>query len=122
MTLKPGSWHVAIRAVDQAGNEGPLCDVEVKVPEPARRRFVEVKWEDPKGVNGWSFDGTLSVWAVDDQWKVDPVARVGQTAPWKGREVDGRKGQGAVELKAARNEVVAFQLVLERRAGSPSRS
>jgi hypothetical protein len=118
MTLKPGSWHVAIRAVDEAGNEGPPCNVDVEVSEPTRRRFVEVRPKDGPGVNGWSFDGTFAVWAVDDQWKVDPVAPAEEAAAWKQKEVDGRKAPGAVQLKAARNEVVAFQLVLERRAGA----
>ncbi|MCY3018062.1 MAG: DUF6067 family protein, partial [Planctomycetota bacterium] len=121
MTLKPGTWHVAIRAVDKAGNQGPLLDFKVKVPKPAQRHFVEITQKAGAEVNCWNFDQVLAVWAVDDQRKISPLTPAqSKEAPWTWREVDGRRGKRAVELKAARNEVAAFQLVLGRLAGAVS--
>ncbi len=108
MTLKPGEWHVAVRAVDKAGNEGPLADLAVRVPEPTVRRFKDPKQADSPKVISRKFEGKLAVWAFDDQRRIDPCK---QLSP------DNPMSEGAMELRAARNEVVAFQLALERLAG-----
>lgn len=121
MTLQPGTWHVAIRAVDKAGNEGPLVDLKVKVPKPAQWHFAKVSQKTGANVNCWHFDQTLAICAVDDLRKISPLMPAqSRETPWNQREVDGRKGKGAVALKAARDEVVAFQLVLHRLAGPVS--
>jgi len=115
MTLRPGTWHAAIRAVDKAGNQGPLVDVKVKVPKPARRHFAEAPRQDGAEENCWDFDKTLAVWALDDQCKVSPLNEGGWALiPFS------RRGKGAVQLRAARNEVAAFQLVVQRLSGPVS--
>jgi len=113
MTLRPGTWHVALRAVDKAGNQGPLVDFKVKVPAPARRRFAEAPRQEGAEEKSWDFDKTLAVWAVDDLLKVSPLisARIKDAAA---------PSKDAVQLKAARNEVAAFQLVLQRLGGAIS--
>ncbi len=108
MTLKPGDWHVAVRAVDKAGNEGPLADLAVRVPEPTVRRLKDVKRADELKSASRQFEGKLSVNAFDDQQRIDPCKPIA---------AEGAKGQGVVELRAARNEVVAFQLAIEPLAG-----
>ena len=70
-----------------------------------------------------AFAGQLGVWCIDDMAKIDPVS--GKAREEELRQSGGQKSdyahanfvwnatRGSVKLTAARNEVVAFQIILE---------
>jgi hypothetical protein len=119
--LEPGVQHVGVRALSVVGKRGDIASVRVEVPAVER---VRLKVRRPKS-SGQSaapsvFGQALQVNAVPDLVKVDPVSGLllrdgdhlhcdpdylGYNSVW-----DADKG--TVNLRAAANEVVAFQLIL----------
>ena len=123
-TLPPGEYHVAVRAVDEAGNRGPLASVVVKIPQPPPATRVKAGPEIPPGVGFARPDeGKLTLFAVPDMVKIDPVSgavlRDGEKyelQPNYLRKNSISDGMGRAYVTAAANEVVAFQLILAKKA------
>jgi len=122
-TMAPGTYHLGVRAVDEAGNRGPISQCKVTVPEiPQVRLKIPSTGEKVSAGAPVVFEKRLELWACSDLCKVDPLT--GSVL------VDGENYQPAGEFKlknhvwssrektvgiqAMRGEVVAFQLVLER--------
>ncbi len=114
MTLSgPSECDVRIHAIDNAGNEGPDSDIGVYIPRPTQRAFVDIPAAAKPATNeAASFEKKLGVWAVSDLAKVDPAS----TAPADSSNGVWSGAEKIVRLRAARNEVVAFQLILQRLA------
>lgn len=110
----PNTFELAV--MDRAGNVGPATRVQVNVPsEPAYDLLAGLKpAEVTRAAPASALDGKLTVWAVPDTAQVDPVS--GKSFH-RGEDRGGNHmwdpGSRTVGLRAARNEVVAFQLVLE---------
>ena len=122
-TLPSGSYYLAIRAVDEAGNRGPLAQCQITVPEQAHVK-LEIPEDREKAVRGDRvvFEGLLDIWACPDLCKVDPVGG--------GILLDGENYEEAgnfslenpvwssvrrtASLEAASGEVAACQLILGR--------
>ncbi|MFC1544767.1 hypothetical protein ACFL4X_01235 [Gemmatimonadota bacterium] len=126
-SLKPGEWYVYIRAVDEAGNRGEPSVVKVAMPEKPRVSFeVPSKEAGPIGTADVLFGNVLRLWACSDLTKVDPVSGGVLSDGTNYRPAGGERyrnhvwnaAERNVSLSAARGEVVAFQVILERLAGS----
>jgi len=118
------TYWFAIRAYDQAGNVTPIVTTSLTLPpEKSVEQFADGGFTVPEpAAEVPSFAGVVRYWACSDLTKVNPVTG--------NRLVDGYTGSGAddykkgnpvwdaarnkVVLRAARNEVVGFQLILER--------
>lgn len=116
--LPAGDWHVALRAMDEAGNMGAPLDIAVRVPASTACRIPEQAGDARPPVE-WQFDDCLGVTIADEWWKDDPVA--GRPWPAPGTEEpsatvprDGRAVPANIALTAARNEVVSCQLIFRR--------
>jgi glycosyl hydrolase family 123 len=122
-TLKPGTWFLGIRAVDEAGNPGSVSQVKITVPEmPEVPLSAATARQTEAAGSEVVFGGLLEVWACPDLCKVDPISGNIQLGGENYEPVGkykfinqvwssaGRK----VSLQAARGEVVAFQLILGR--------
>ncbi|HUU28669.1 MAG TPA: fibronectin type III domain-containing protein [archaeon] len=123
-TLAPGTYFLALRAVDESGNLGPVSEIEITVPEVPSVTLPVSPAGKGKGAapGGVVFDNSLEVWACPDLCKVDPVTggilldseNYEPAGDYKlANQVWSSAGR-AVSLQAARGEVVAFQLVLGR--------
>jgi len=122
-TLAAGDYNLAIRAVDEAGNRGPISLCEINVPAPGQARLeipqtAEMAVDDPSAI----FENRLEVWACSDLCKVDPVSG-GILLDGENYEPAGKfkhanqvwsGSRRTVSLAAMRGEVVAFQLILGR--------
>ncbi|HWE37653.1 MAG TPA: hypothetical protein VG406_13885 [Isosphaeraceae bacterium] len=123
LDLKPGAEvALEVRAVDGAGNLGPATKGKARVsarePLPLPPT-VEARSGDPQGE--WPSLGTVKVAIVDEQDKVAP--ETGATIPEQPGPYfvanhlwDARTRQ--LELFAAKNEFVGFQVVLRGDAGA----
>ncbi|MEA1996365.1 MAG: hypothetical protein U9N45_01940 [Gemmatimonadota bacterium] len=122
-TLEPGDYSLAVRAVDKAGNRGPVSWCRITVPEvPQARMEAAPALKDSRPGPPPVFENSLELWACSDLCKVDPVSggillnrenyrpagdfRLANRV-WSGRD-------RTVSLEAMKGEVVAFQLVLGR--------
>ncbi|HUU29258.1 MAG TPA: hypothetical protein VM123_15740, partial [archaeon] len=122
-TLPPGTYNLALRAKDEAGNLGPLSQCEVTIPgTPEVRLEIPRSVERRGGAGEVVFDNLLTVWACPDLCKVDPVGGGILLDGENYREAgdfskENNVWSGAVRtvyLEAARGEVVACQLILGR--------
>jgi len=114
-----------IRAYDHAGNAGPISSVAFTLPAfPSPPTLIDggLNIPDPTGKTVRSVPGVMRYWVCSDVTKVNPATG--------NRIEDGYTGSGnddykkanpvwnsetnTISLLAARNEVVACQLVLER--------
>ncbi|MBN2288075.1 MAG: hypothetical protein JXQ83_02005 [Candidatus Glassbacteria bacterium] len=127
-TLKPGSYFLGVRALDEAGNLGPVSQVEITVPRVPVAALPAVPAPERGGRSAEVvFENLLEVWACPDLCKVDPVSGGilldGENyEPAGGYKLENQVWSSArrtVSLQAARGEVVAFQLVLGRAGGKP---
>ena len=120
-TLAPGKYHVAVRGVDEAGNRGPVAGLAVTIASPPDATLAKAPRTTgaARTVPHVAEKGKLSVFAVADMAKVDPVTgrllRDGSEYDADGAAQvnpiwDG--ASGTVQLTGAANEVVAFQLIL----------
>jgi len=123
-TLPPGNYHLGIRAVDEAGNRGPVsqCAITIPVPPEANLKVPAAERKKRGSPGAAIYENLLEVWVCPDICKVDPLSG--------GILLDGRNYEPAgeyklenevwwsarrtVRLEAARGEVVAFQIILER--------
>ena len=126
-TLEPGEYTVGVRALDEAGNAGPVSTVKVTIPFAPDLSGILPRPSMAANHPGQVLcEGKLELWAAEDLCKVDPVeGRIlidgqnykdsgnyrKQNPVWSG-------GEGTVKLQAARGEVVSFQLVLGRKVES----
>lgn len=123
LSLAPGTYSLAVRAVDEAGNRGPLSQCRITIPEVPEVK-LEVPWPEGRmsGGRGVRFENLLEVWACSDLTKVDPVSggvlRDSENyLPAGDLKIDNQVWSAArrtISLTAARGEVVACQLILER--------
>ena len=102
MTLSPGGYAVKIHAIDKAGNAGADSEILMRT-ESVQRDFVT----PPNAVGAAkaavpNADKKMAAWCVNELARIDPIA--------------GDAGDDGVNLAAAKNEVVAFQLIIERLA------
>jgi len=125
-TLSPGARHLGIRAVDEAGNAGPVAAVTVNVPQPPPAEFVAPKAAPaaPRAAGK-----APAVFVCPDTVKIDPVSgavlrdgvgyahRPGYAAANEIWRADRKR----IMLTAAANETVAFKVILTR-GGEPIRS
>lgn len=123
-TLPPGTYHVAVRGVDEAGNRGPLAAVALTIPDKPDATLAQAGPESPPGNRlVGPQEPKLAVFAVPDTVKIDPVAggvlRDGAEYEIQAdylRENPISDGMGRAYLKAAANEVVALQVILKKQA------
>ncbi|MBW7996442.1 MAG: DUF4091 domain-containing protein [Candidatus Glassbacteria bacterium] len=122
-SLRPGTWYVYIRALDEAGNRGEPGVVKVEMPDKPATELTAPSKEPAEIVTSEvSFGNVLRLWACPDLTKVDPVGGGVLTDDANYRPPGGERfsnlvwdaGKRTVSLRAARGEVVAFQLILER--------
>ncbi len=114
-----------VQAYDQAGNGGPVSSVAFTVPEfPLAPVLIDGDFDapDPAGKTVRAVPGVMRYWACSELVKVNPATG--------NRIEDGYTGSGAddykkanvvwdsqansVSLRGARNEVLSFQLIIER--------
>jgi hypothetical protein len=123
-SLAPGSYHLALRALDEAGNAGPLSECEIVIPEVPQVPFAGKAPQTGAGATAEVvFEDLLELWACPDLCKVDPVSggvlQDGENYEPAGKyKSENQVWSGAkrtVSLEAARGEVVAFQVLLGRR-------
>ncbi len=123
--LTPGlTYYFAMRAYDQAGNATPI--VTTTLPLPASQTvesFADGGFAVPAPAAAVpSAGGAVRYWAASEYTKVNPVTGNRMADGYAGTGADGYKkgnpvwdaANNKVVLRAARNEVVAFQMILER--------
>jgi len=118
-TLPPGRHYLGIRAVDEAGNAGPVTPVTVKVPEPPPAKLITPKVTQVRASRARK---APAVFACPDTVKIDPVSgavlrdgagyvlRPGYALAnevWRARA-------GQITLTAAANETVALKVIVAR--------
>jgi hypothetical protein len=116
--LKPGGvYYFAARAVDKAGNAGPVSALgRYKAYNRTFSSLPEPAAETVKPVPPSAGDDKLKVWAVPDLVKINP-----RTGALLERDYPDHRAQNSVwssatnlvRLSGARNEFVAFQLAIE---------
>ncbi|MEA2062201.1 MAG: hypothetical protein U9P14_00760, partial [Gemmatimonadota bacterium] len=122
-TLEPGAYYLAVCAVDEAGNRGPVSRCKMTVPE-LQPAVLEAPVPETGQAAGSPlvFEGRIELWACSDLCKVDPLGG-GILLDGQNYEPAGRyklanpvwsASTGTVSLEAMRGEVVACQLVLSR--------
>lgn len=121
--LPAGKYFVALRAVDEAGNRGPVSQIELNMPELPAVSLPSVPAEtaDSKGA-AVNFDGKLELWACPDLAKVDPVSggilldeeNYSSDNSFRAENPVWSGAKRTISLEAARGEVAAFQLILGR--------
>ncbi len=123
--LDPGAmYYFGIRAYDNAGNNCAVATTSLTLPAAQSvRLFADADFSEPDpAATVPEVPGVLRYWACGDLSKVNPVS--GDRVP--GPSGDAYKKANTVwdavsnkvVLRAAANEVVAFQLVLEKLVGS----
>jgi len=122
-TLPSGRYFLAVRAVDEAGNLGPISQTEITIPQVPRVSLPEVAARAKKGDLGKAvFDNLLELWACPDLCKVDPVSggilldgeNYEPAGDYKLENQVWSSSRRTVNLEAARGEVLAFQVILGR--------
>ena len=122
-SLAPGKYHLGLRALDEAGNLGPLSQCEITVPGAEQVMLERPRpAEEIAGSAEAVYENLLQLWACSDLTKVDPLT--GGILRDTNVYVDNPKmkiedpvwkaARRTVYLEALRGEVVAFQLILER--------
>lgn len=123
-TLPPGQYTVGVIAVDMAGNRSPAAEVQVAVPAVPQMKLAAGKPEasEAAGKAAPQNLGDAKVYVVPDIVKVDPVSgavlRDGDVYRLdEGFFVSNPVYSGAgISLQSAANEVVAFQVIIEKGA------
>ncbi|HUW85054.1 MAG TPA: thrombospondin type 3 repeat-containing protein [Phycisphaerae bacterium] len=115
-----GTYYFGIRAYDNAGNNCAVAATSLTLPAPQSvTSFADAGFTQPyEAAAVAEIPGVLRYWACGDLSKVNPVT--GDRIP--GPAGDAYKKANAVwagslnrvSLRAAANEVVAFQLILEK--------
>ena len=122
------TYHFAVRAYDQAGNDTAIVTTSLTLPSAqAVVPFEDDGFVEPgPAAQVRSVPGVLRYWVCTDDTKVNPVTGNRIEDGYTGSGADGyKKGNPAwdavnnkVALRAAANEVVAFQLILEKLVGT----
>jgi len=121
--IPAGQYFVALRAMDEAGNLGPIAQVELTVPELQSASLPAVKAESVNGAGkAVTFEDKLELWACPDLAKVDPVSggvlldeeNYRQNEDFQRDNPVWSSEKRTVLLEAGRGEVTAFQLLLGR--------
>jgi len=117
-------YYFGIRAYDNAGNNCAVATTSLTLPAAQSvRLFADADFSEPApAATVPEVSGVLRYWACGDLSKVNPVS--GDRIP--GPSGDAYKkanpvwdaANNKVALRAAGNEVVAFQLILEKLVGS----
>ena len=124
--LKPGTtYYFAIRAYDELGNYSKVAITHVKLPErkmPPSLPEISL-WEPEKASSIPEYEGKIRVWALNDIEKVSPItgARLESGRYETGGDDDYKLGNFVWDAKnrtimlfGSKNEVIAFQLMIER--------
>ena len=123
--LTPGqNYTFFVRAYDKVGNTSAIASTTFTMPAPTTPVLADAGWvdPDPTGLDLRGVPGVLNYWACSSLAKVNP-ANGNRLADGYGDPVNDayRKanavwhaGDNIVRVHAARNEVVAFQLILQR--------
>ncbi|GEM_PF-1864914 len=124
-TLAPGAYTLSIRAIDMTGNRSPAAQVALSIPERPTLRLAEAKAEAQREAGKSVAFGDGRVYAVPDVVKVDPVSgavlqggdvyRIDESYSLA-NPVYRAGGRPQISLQAASNEVVAFQMIVEKGA------
>jgi hypothetical protein len=125
-TIPPGEWSIYLRAIDEAGNLSQPAVIVIEMPEIPEIDF-NVKSAKATSSSGKPavFDRGLKLWACPDMCKVDPVSGgilldEENYVPAGDYALANEVWNGAkktVNLKSAKGEIVAFQLLLGRSGG-----
>jgi hypothetical protein len=122
-TLDPGDYTIGVRALDEAGNAGPVSVVKVTVQVTPDLSLILPKPTITKGLPGEVLvESKMELWAAEDLCKIDPTdgrilidqENYDHVESYKKHNPVWSGGAGAVNLQAARGEVVAFQVILGR--------
>lgn len=125
--MPPGEYHLALRAVDEAGNAGPISRMALTIPELPTVSLPVTKIPS----NGMetldvTFEDKLELWACPDLCKVDPVTggilldgeNYALDVSYKRENPVWSGAKRTVTVDAGRGEVAAFQLLLGRLNGT----
>ncbi len=124
-------YHFFVQAYDKAGNRGNVVSTVLTLPAASDvPSLIDGGFPvpDPTGKPILGVSGVLSLWACSDLAKVNPATGNRMSDGYAGAGNDDYKKANAVwdsatatvDLPAGRNEVVAFQLIIERLAESLS--
>lgn len=127
--LVPGSTcYFALRAYDQAGNATAVVTTSLTLPATQSVvPFADASFASPAPAAGIpGVPGVLRYWACSEYSKVNPVTGNRYADGYSGSSGNAYKlgnpvwdaATNKVVLKGARNEVVGFQLILERLVAS----
>ncbi|WP_028581659.1 glycoside hydrolase domain-containing protein [Desulfogranum japonicum] len=124
--LNPGTtYYFWVQAYDKVGNSGPVAMTTLTVPPAlATPAFADGDFPvpDPTGKQIAHVSGILQYWACSELAKINPATGNRLTDGYSSSGDDAYKKANAVwnaatktiTLKALRNEVVGFQVILER--------
>ncbi len=126
--LTPGTtYFFAVEAYDQAGNHAAMVQASTQPAAESTKAFADGGFTSPTLASGIpTVQNVLRYWAVSDYDKVNPVTGNQQADGYTSTGNDDYKmgnpvwdaANNKVLLAGARNEVVAFKLILEKLAGS----
>ncbi|RLF19691.1 MAG: hypothetical protein DRZ82_04850 [Thermoprotei archaeon] len=124
--LEPGkTYYFAIRAYDELGNYSKVVITSIKLPErrmPPELPRIDLK-EPEKASAIPEYEEKVRVWVLNDIEKVSPItgARLESRKYAEGGDDEYKLGNmvwdaknRTIMLKGSRNEVIAFQLMIER--------
>ncbi|MFQ6048124.1 MAG: hypothetical protein ACE5K7_02035, partial [Phycisphaerae bacterium] len=124
------TYYIGIKAYDEAGNRSALTTTSVVLPpQRSPEQFVDSGWSPPSpAASVPSFEGKMRLWACEELVKVNPKTGNRKEDGYTGSGADGYKKANSVWdaqnlkvlLRAAQNEVVGFQLYIERLISSLS--
>jgi len=124
--LNPGDLHYCfIQAYDAAGNGSPVTKTQCQLPPPQREpEFLDAGFDmpGPETLSVREVPGVLRYWVCPETTKVNPKTGNRLEDGYEGTGSNDYKKSNAIwnsegntiSLTASRNEMVGFQLVLER--------
>ncbi len=119
--LAPGAaMAVEVSAVSRSGAEGPAASVDAAASDREPVPHADLAPVDGPVAGDKASGGGLLVWAAPETDRIRPDGSFLDPVPEGYAEANGRFCGGRITLAAARNETVAFVLVLEAE-GAPVR-
>ena len=124
--LTPGeTYHIFVRPYDHVGNMGDVAMTSLTLPAASATPALldgGFPMPDATGKPILGAPGVLNYWACSELAKVNPATGNRMADGYTGSGADDYKkanavwdsSANAIALRAARNEVVGFQLILER--------
>jgi hypothetical protein len=109
LAIPRGSWRMAFQAIDAVGSPNGEITFDVSIPAAPDNSFATLKkyqWRPPDNGPAPTTDSRAMAWTNGDLIRIDPLSNKPSYAA----------GNGMI-VSAARNEVVSFQVIVQRLAG-----